>query len=256
MWRFEGGPQRLDAPSQLWLSQPEPMTQGQGLGHGSAQGQGLGPGRTHKPKTITSQNSDNDFDQDHESQGQGQGHGQGVESGRVQGQTEPGQGLGKFYYNGIASITALWTKPSTPTTTPTTTATSTIANEQQQHQQQQQQQQQHQHQHQPQQEKVNIRMSPPSSKHGSGSGHNSGSLSVPPTPIEVAIMGGHMNNHVVGQMVLHRILGIASELGDDRDDEWVRITLIALPLVPDIITKQIAGKVMTHTAFSISNTSL
>ena len=56
-------------------------------------------------------------------------------------------------------------------------------------------------------------------------------------------------------MVLHRILGITTELTrtgtipprpiEGQGDDWVHITLIALPLVPDIITKQIASKVFT-----------
>ena len=62
-------------------------------------------------------------------------------------------------------------------------------------------------------------------------------------------------------MVLHRILGIATELArnthptEGGQGDWVHITLIALPLVPDIITKQIASKVYTITnCYYYSNT--
>ena len=196
MWRFEGGPQRQDAPSQIWLSQPEPPTQGQGLG----------PGRTNTPlvrakqQAITSANSDNDVALD-------QG-GEGQEEGRVQGQVEQGQGLGpglgpghgysKYYYNGIASITALWSKPTTTPTSTSSTTTTTVSKSSTE----QQQPQQHQglDPQQLYQEKVKIRMTPPSSSSPSSFSASSQTQGLLSVPIEVAIMGGHMNNHPAGQV--------------------------------------------------------
>lgn len=61
-----------------------------------------------------------------------------------------------------------------------------------------------------------------------------------PVKIEVGILGGHMNNHPVGQMTLWRILKILSGPGW-RD--LVSVTLLALPLVSDSTTKQIASRV-------------
>ena len=180
MWRFEGGPQRRDTPSQRWLAQPESPTLGQGLGSGL--------GHTHifpskaKQQAITSKNSDNDFDVVPEGKGQvdqGPGLGPGQGSAQESG-LGPGQGYSKYYYNGIASITALWSKP---TTTPTSTITHSKSSTEQQQQSQQQQTHTQHHHH---QEKVKIRMTP--------------AKPVGPAPIAVAIMGGHMNNHPAGQV--------------------------------------------------------
>ena len=72
-------------------------------------------------------------------------------------------------------------------------------------------------------------------------------------PIEVGILGGHMNSHPVGQMVLSRILGflggrtygpgVGSRSGHSGplNSKAYRLTLLALPLVPDMITRKIAG---------------
>ena len=57
--------------------------------------------------------------------------------------------------------------------------------------------------------------------------------------IEIGILGGHMSNHAVGQMVLHQILNI---LGTDTKARF-KTKLIALPLISDINTKNIASKV-------------
>jgi hypothetical protein len=54
--------------------------------------------------------------------------------------------------------------------------------------------------------------------------------------VEVAIFGGHMNSHPVGQVILHRLLS-------SLDPTKVRITLIATPLKPDDVTKTIAAVV-------------
>lgn len=68
--------------------------------------------------------------------------------------------------------------------------------------------------------------------------------------VEVGIFGGHMNNHPVGQMVFRRILGLHaapanSGKGSDSIDwrELISLTLLALPLVPDTMTKRIASGV-------------
>ena len=60
------------------------------------------------------------------------------------------------------------------------------------------------------------------------------SSSSPDRRIAIGIFGGHMNNHAVGQTILHRLI---SELRTPL----FKITLIATPLVPDDMTKQIAS---------------
>lgn len=55
--------------------------------------------------------------------------------------------------------------------------------------------------------------------------------------IEIGILGGHMSNHAVGQMVLRHILTML-----DKNARF-RVKLIALPLISDISTKHIASKV-------------
>jgi hypothetical protein len=69
-----------------------------------------------------------------------------------------------------------------------------------------------------------------------------------PIKIEVGIFGGHMNNHPVGQMVFRRLLGLnaAPSGADSSGTDWrelISLTLLALPLVPDAMTKRIAGGV-------------
>ena len=56
-----------------------------------------------------------------------------------------------------------------------------------------------------------------------------------PIRIEVGIFGGHMNNHPVGLMVLHRLLSL--------DKSLFRLTLVATPLHADHITRDIASRV-------------
>ena len=201
MWRFEGGPERRDEASQLWLKPPE---------------QRLGAQRT-------GENSDNDED-DAAADGQ--------PADAAAGLTAKRQGL---YYNGIASLTALWTggdklsgessSSSSSSGTISSGSSSSTGSSGRSNSQRTEQG-----------TTVNVRLT-----------------AARPVPIEVGIMGGHMNNHAAGQMVLHRILGIADALerqgkGRGRGNsqaaaEGVRITLIALPLVPDSTTKKIAGKV-------------
>ena len=69
--------------------------------------------------------------------------------------------------------------------------------------------------------------------------HNSNPTPPPPPPplprIEIGIFGGHLNNHPVGHMVLHRLLSL--------DKTKFRITLVATPLNADHITRDIASKV-------------
>jgi len=55
--------------------------------------------------------------------------------------------------------------------------------------------------------------------------------------VEIGILGGHMSNHIVGQMVLRHILTML-----DKNTRF-RVKLIALPLISDISTKHIASKV-------------
>jgi hypothetical protein len=57
--------------------------------------------------------------------------------------------------------------------------------------------------------------------------------------IEIGILSGHMNNHPVGHAVLLRLLGINEKL----PSPLFHITLIALPLIPDYVTKKIANSV-------------
>jgi tetratricopeptide (TPR) repeat protein len=70
-----------------------------------------------------------------------------------------------------------------------------------------------------------------------------------PIVIEVGIFGGHMNNHPVGQTVLHNIINqikddvITGKSGLSPWKPFISITLISLPLFPDTVTKKIASKV-------------
>ena len=66
--------------------------------------------------------------------------------------------------------------------------------------------------------------------------------------IEVGILGGHMNNHPIGQMVYHRLLALNKFRSKNSNNEtnWrelINLTLLALPLVPDATTKRIASTV-------------
>jgi tetratricopeptide (TPR) repeat protein len=67
--------------------------------------------------------------------------------------------------------------------------------------------------------------------------------------IEVGIFGGHMNNHPVGQTVLHNIINqikddvVTGKSGLSPWKPFISITLISLPLFPDTVTKKIASKV-------------
>ena len=49
------------------------------------------------------------------------------------------------------------------------------------------------------------------------------------------ILGGHFNGHAVGQLLLHRLLHNLNAR------KAFRITLIALPLIPDAVTPAIAA---------------
>jgi hypothetical protein len=77
--------------------------------------------------------------------------------------------------------------------------------------------------------------------------HQSPPISSRHVKIEVGVFGGHMNNHAVGQTVLRRILALtqssrdSSGVGNSRDR--IRITLLALPLLPDTTTTRIALRV-------------
>lgn len=62
------------------------------------------------------------------------------------------------------------------------------------------------------------------------------------TIIEIGILSGHMNNHPVGHAVLLRLLGI-NEKSTSSSSPIFHITLIALPLIPDYVTKRIASSV-------------
>jgi hypothetical protein len=77
------------------------------------------------------------------------------------------------------------------------------------------------------------------------------------TIVELGLFAGHMNSHPVGQMVLHRLVDIANSVaavsasrakaeaqaGSPVYGSLFRVTLVALPLVPDEVTSQIATKV-------------
>jgi hypothetical protein len=89
---------------------------------------------------------------------------------------------------------------------------------------------------------------PTSASTSAGSGKHTRPHSQSPIKVEVGILGGHMNNHPVGQMVFRRLLGLnrppsgANSSGTDWR-ELINLTLLALPLVPDAMTKRIAGAV-------------
>ena len=64
--------------------------------------------------------------------------------------------------------------------------------------------------------------------------------------LEVGILGGHMNNHPVGQMLYRRLMGLSAAPSGSSNTDWrdlINLTLLALPLVPDTTTKRIAGSV-------------
>jgi hypothetical protein len=67
------------------------------------------------------------------------------------------------------------------------------------------------------------------------------------TIVELALFAGHMNSHPVGQMMLHRVVDVANAaaamMAGGPAGPLFRLTLIALPLVPDDVTSQIASKV-------------
>lgn len=58
-------------------------------------------------------------------------------------------------------------------------------------------------------------------------------------PLEVGLFGGHMNRHSVGRMVLHRLLPSV----ENKHKGNIRLTLLALMLLPDAVTKRIASRV-------------
>ena len=68
------------------------------------------------------------------------------------------------------------------------------------------------------------------------------SSSSPDRRIAIGIFGGHMNNHPVGQIVLHRVL-------TELSSALFKITLIATPLIPDDMTKYIAS--MMHSIVNL-----
>jgi len=87
------------------------------------------------------------------------------------------------------------------------------------------------------------------------------------TKIEIGIFGGHMNNHPIGQTILHRLLALleTSATGSKSNSncqssskKWKSLlvwTLLSLPLVPDDITQQIARKVDRIVNLPIDNFS-
>ena len=93
MWRFEGGPERQDAAAQVWL-RPAAL-------------------KEQDAAARTGENSDNDFEVGlRYDDGDGGGGGDGGESARGGAapdfKAETAGGLASKYYNGIASLTALW----------------------------------------------------------------------------------------------------------------------------------------------------
>ena len=61
--------------------------------------------------------------------------------------------------------------------------------------------------------------------------------------VEVGIFGGHMNSHPVGRAVLSRLLDFHSGKSHIPRRERFRITLLALPLLPDEATRKIARSI-------------
>lgn len=88
------------------------------------------------------------------------------------------------------------------------------------------------------------------------------------TKIEIGIFGGHMNNHPIGQMILHRLLSLVDSMTSNSNPfappsasttsvkKWKHLfswTLLSLPLVPDEVTKEIAKKVHRIVNIPIDN---
>jgi hypothetical protein len=61
--------------------------------------------------------------------------------------------------------------------------------------------------------------------------------------LEVGIFGGHMNSHPIGQAILTRLLAFSKDHAHAINKEHFRLTLLALPLVPDNATQRIAKSV-------------
>ncbi len=86
----------------------------------------------------------------------------------------------------------------------------------------------------------------------------SGTASAAAAPkLNLGILGGHMNNHPVGHMILRKLLGLSRNEslknsgysadtpggGGTREITRISVTLLALPLVSDHVTKSIASAV-------------
>mmetsp|Transcript_11293 Transcript_11293/g.18386 ORF Transcript_11293/g.18386 Transcript_11293/m.18386 type:complete len:959 (-) Transcript_11293:257-3133(-) len=61
-----------------------------------------------------------------------------------------------------------------------------------------------------------------------------------PLKIELGVLGGHFNSHAIGHVTLTRVLQKLNRLQTPNRFGYFSITLLALPLIPDRVTSEIA----------------